>query len=330
MAILQQDQFDLRVLQLVNQFRAENGRASLTLSEKLDKAADKYANLMASQNIMSHTLNNTTIGSRTTAEGYVWNSVSENIAKGYTTPEQVVQAWINSPGHRANMLATNITHMGLGYSSNGHYWSQSFARGDANPGTYVAQTDGGSGGGGTNPGMFNGTNGNDILNGTTGNDKLYGYGGNDKLYGYGGNDYFDGSYGNDYLDGGSGNDILYGGESNDTLIGGSGDDFLNGGRLAGTTSGELDVLTGGSGSDTFVMGSSWGVSYLGTNNAVLTDFDFNYDWIQVKGSASDYRMTTGNWGGTSAIDTALYKGNDCIALIQDTTNVSFGRDFNFV
>ena len=90
MAILQQDQFDLRVLQLVNQFRAENGRVSLTLSEKLDKAADKYANLMASQNIMSHTLNNTTIGSRTTAEGYVWNSVSENIAKGYTTPEQVV------------------------------------------------------------------------------------------------------------------------------------------------------------------------------------------------------------------------------------------------
>ena len=50
----------------------------------------------------------------------------------------------------------------------------------------------------------------------------------------------------------------------------------------------------------------------------------------MKGSASDYRMTTGNWGGTSAIDTALYKGNDCIALIQDTTNVSFGRDFNFV
>ncbi len=187
MAILQQDQFDLRVLQLVNQFRAQNGRTPLTLSEKLDKAADKYANLMANKNILSHTLNNSTIGSRTTAEGYIWNSVRENIAKGYTTPEQVVGAWINSQGHRNNMLATDITHMGLGYSSNGNYWSQSFARGDANPGTYVAQTNGGSGGGGTTPGTFNGTNGNDILNGTTGNDKLYGYGGNDKLYGYGGN-----------------------------------------------------------------------------------------------------------------------------------------------
>jgi len=167
--------------------------------------------------------------------------------------------------------------------------------------------------------------GNDTLQAGSGNDWLFGGTGNDTLFGRAGNDVLWGEEGNDYLAGGIDNDVLYGGSGNDTLLGGDGNDTLDG-FSAGFT-GELDVLTGGAGSDTFVLGGSWGVSYQGSNNAVITDFDARYDYIQVKGSTSNYRLTYGNWGGGSATDTALYLGNDCIALIQDTTNVQFSGDF---
>ena len=153
----------------------------------------------------------------------------------------------------------------------------------------------------------------DVLTGSASNDLLSGLNGNDQLFGNGGND------------------KLLGGAGNDTLIGGDGNDFLDG--FSGGQTSELDVLTGGAGSDTFCLGDRARGSFYtgnGSNNAVITDFDSRYDYIQAQGAASDYSLQTGNWGGSAAMDTALYKGNDCIALIQDTTNVSFSRDFLFV
>jgi Ca2+-binding RTX toxin-like protein len=155
--------------------------------------------------------------------------------------------------------------------------------------------------------------------GSLSNDSLWGSAFNDALYG---------GSGDDYLDGGSGNDLLIGGSGKDTLIGGAGNDNLNG---WGGSLGELDVLTGGHGRDTFVLGDSWERTYyMGVNNAVITDFDWRSDKIELGGQASEYRLAYGSWGGSANMDTALFKGGDCVALIQDTTNVSFARDFLFV
>lgn len=180
---------------------------------------------------------------------------------------------------------------------------------------------------------------------------VVGYEGNDYLYGDDGNDTLGDSYhgepGDDYLNGGSGNDTLYAGTGNDTLLGMSGNDSLSGGdgsdRLDGyaTTGTEYDTLTGGSGGDYFILGGGWGVSYQGYGYATITDFDGAYDWIEVAGDASTrsyngsyYSLGTGNWEGSSATDTLIYYGSqtpeNVIAVVQDTTDVNFARDFKFV
>ena len=58
--------------------------------------------------------------------GISYKSAGENIAQGYSTPEAVVNGWMNSSGHRANILNASFTHMGVGYDANGHYWTQMF------------------------------------------------------------------------------------------------------------------------------------------------------------------------------------------------------------
>ncbi|WP_414624059.1 M10 family metallopeptidase C-terminal domain-containing protein [Calothrix sp. CCY 0018] len=129
--------------------------------------------------------------------------------------------------------------------------------------------------------------------------------------------YLSGGLGNDYLVGGAGSDILIGGSGNDTLVGYSG----------GT---EYDLLTGEFGNDTFVLGESSGVFYQGDEYAIITDFNWEYDYIQVNGTTSQYSLGTGNWVGSSAQDTAIFYGNDAIAVVQDSTSVNFERDFLFV
>ncbi|MBD1881817.1 calcium-binding protein [Coleofasciculus sp. FACHB-T130] len=196
--------------------------------------------------------------------------------------------------------------------------------------------------------------GNDYVDGWTGNDSLYGEDGNDTILGYDGDDYINGGYGNDslygevgndhmdgwygddYLSGGAGNDTmlgyygndsLYGGTGSDKLYGEAGKDYLNG---YGGTVGEYDTLSGGSEGDTFVLGTAYGgVSYLGGGYATITDFKWNEgDKIQVKGSYTDYTLSKSyDFGGTTALDTAIYKGNDLIAVVQDTTNVYASADF---
>ena len=58
--------------------------------------------------------------------GITYRSAGENIARGQTTPKKVVDAWMNSSGHRANILNASYTHIGVGYASYGHYWTQMF------------------------------------------------------------------------------------------------------------------------------------------------------------------------------------------------------------
>ena len=150
MAILTQDQFDQQVLNLINQYRAQNGLSGLILSQELDQTADKYANRMATGDFFSHTdPNGSTPFTRMRAEGYQYTTAGENIAAGYATPESVVQGWIDSPGHRANILNPNYKHMGIGYAylandtgsvNYRHYWVQTFGAGDTDYGVYAAET----------------------------------------------------------------------------------------------------------------------------------------------------------------------------------------------
>ena len=58
--------------------------------------------------------------------GISYKAAGENIAMGQKTPEQVVQAWMDSPGHRANIMNSSFTHIGVGYVASGNYWTQQF------------------------------------------------------------------------------------------------------------------------------------------------------------------------------------------------------------
>ena len=58
--------------------------------------------------------------------GISYRTAGENIAMGQRTPEEVVNAWMNSEGHRANILNASFTQIGMGYVAEGNYWTQMF------------------------------------------------------------------------------------------------------------------------------------------------------------------------------------------------------------
>ncbi|MDD4773277.1 MAG: CAP domain-containing protein [Eubacteriales bacterium] len=115
------------VTQLVNVIRAENGLGALTIDETLSQTARAKAVDMAQNNYFSHT--SPTYGSpfdMMKQFGVDYNTAGENIAKGYSTAQAVVDGWMNSPGHRANILNASFTHTGVGYTDNGNHWAQMF------------------------------------------------------------------------------------------------------------------------------------------------------------------------------------------------------------
>ncbi|MBD1910635.1 CAP domain-containing protein [Leptolyngbya sp. FACHB-16] len=126
------------VLNLTNQFRQQNGLPALTYNARLGSAAQGHSQKMALQDFFNHVgLDGSEPEDRVSATGYQWSAVAENIAAGQRTPQDVVQGWIGSDGHRANMLDPNVTEIGLGYyflandtgSVNPNtYWTQVFAR----------------------------------------------------------------------------------------------------------------------------------------------------------------------------------------------------------
>lgn len=140
------------VLQLTNDFRAEQGLSPLTLNQKLTVTAQTYAQTMAEDDFFSHIgEDNSTPWERAEADGYTAMAMAENIAAGQPTPEQVVQSWIDSPGHRQNLLNPNYTELGVGYfelsNDTGqvnytHYWTQLFGSGDLTPGTSAVLDEG--------------------------------------------------------------------------------------------------------------------------------------------------------------------------------------------
>ncbi|WP_326701981.1 sigma-70 family RNA polymerase sigma factor [Streptomyces cyaneofuscatus] len=118
-----------QVLQIVNTERAKEGCGPVTSNDLLATAAQRHSADMASKDYFSHTSpDGTDPGDRITAAGYRWSTYGENIAKGQRTPADVMQAWMDSPGHRANILNCSFKEMGIGKvdSGGGPVWTQKF------------------------------------------------------------------------------------------------------------------------------------------------------------------------------------------------------------
>ena len=246
-----------QVLSLTNNERKKAGLKSLKLNNKLASAADLHSDSMAEDDFFSHTgIDGSSVGDRVKNVGYQYQTVGENIAAGYSTASAVVTGWMNSSGHRANILNADYAEIGIGYEflkqdtgsvNYNHYWTQVFG---------TSQTS---------------TKDVDPLTGSNADDRIIGTANDDVIAGKGGND---------LLRGGNGADTLLGGAGNDRLIAGAGNDVLNGG--AGS-----DILIGGTGADKFVLYSS-GVDKirnfeLGADRIGLAN-NMSFDNLEIRGS----------------------------------------------
>lgn len=125
---IEQTSYAKQVLSLVNVEREKNGLAPLAWNEQVAQSAMVRANEI--QTSFSHTRPNGSDFSTALKEnGVNYRSAGENIAWGQKTPEEVVTAWLNSEGHRANIMNKNFTNLGVGYVKNANgtpYWVQLF------------------------------------------------------------------------------------------------------------------------------------------------------------------------------------------------------------
>lgn len=135
--------FNSEVLRLTNKFRLSKGLNPLRSNSELDKTAQDHSKDMALRDYFAHkNKQGEQAWDRAKTNGYTSRGMAENIAAGQRTPESVVNAWINSPGHRKNMLNPNYTELGTGFynleNDKGavnytRYWTQVFGAGDLTP-----------------------------------------------------------------------------------------------------------------------------------------------------------------------------------------------------
>ncbi len=119
--------YEQEVVRLVNAQRAQNGLKPLAENWELSRVARYKSADMASRRYFSH--ESPTYGSpyqMMRSFGISFRSAGENIAYGQRTPAAVVGAWMNSSGHRANILSSSYTQIGVGYHEAGNYWTQMF------------------------------------------------------------------------------------------------------------------------------------------------------------------------------------------------------------
>ena len=119
--------YEQEVVRLVNAERASYGLPALSIRADLCQYARVKSQDMHDSGYFSHTSPN--YGSpfdMMKSFGITYSHAGENIAMGYSTPEAVVSAWMNSEGHRANILSASYTELGVGYVADGGYWTQWF------------------------------------------------------------------------------------------------------------------------------------------------------------------------------------------------------------
>ncbi|MCF2648255.1 CAP domain-containing protein [Niallia circulans] len=121
--------FVASVIDLTNAERKKQGLPALQAYPELNNVADMKAKDMNDKGYFSHT--SPTYGSPFDMMrdfGITYQSAGENIAQGQPSPEEVVKAWMNSEGHRANILNDKYTHIGVGFDEGGYEWVQMFVK----------------------------------------------------------------------------------------------------------------------------------------------------------------------------------------------------------
>ena len=119
--------YESEVIRLVNEIRQQSGLRPLAANWELSRVARYKSQDMRDNGYFSH--NSPTYGTpfqMLSAFGLSYRTAGENIAKGYASPQAVVNGWMNSSGHRANILNASYTQIGVGYVSGGNYWTQLF------------------------------------------------------------------------------------------------------------------------------------------------------------------------------------------------------------
>lgn len=119
--------YEKQVTDLVNKERTKRGLNPLTYDWELSRVARYKSQDMKDNNYFSHT--SPTYGTpfqMMKSFGITYKTAGENIARGYNIPESVVNGWMNSSGHRANILNSTYTRIGVGYVKDGNYWTQMF------------------------------------------------------------------------------------------------------------------------------------------------------------------------------------------------------------
>jgi len=126
------DSYAWDVLVLTNIERDKQGLDPLAWDDTLAQAASNHCCDMINRNFFAHeNPDGQNVADRVDTLGYAWLMVGENLAAGQTTPEEVVDGWMNSPGHRANILRPEFTELGVSYREGGsysRYWVQVFAQ----------------------------------------------------------------------------------------------------------------------------------------------------------------------------------------------------------
>ncbi|WP_077296317.1 CAP domain-containing protein [Virgibacillus pantothenticus] len=120
-------QFEQEVVDLTNRERAKQGLPALKVDTELSKVAREKSRDMATNGYFAH--NSPTYGSpfdMMKKYGISYSTAGENIAKGQRSPQEVVNAWMNSQGHRENIMNAKFTHIGVGYVQQGNHWTQQF------------------------------------------------------------------------------------------------------------------------------------------------------------------------------------------------------------
>ena len=119
--------YEEEVVRLVNEIRVKNGLRELTYNWELSRVARYKSQDMKDNRYFSHT--SPVYGSPFQMMknfGITYRSAGENIARGQKSPQAVVNAWMSSSGHRANILNSSFTEIGVGYVADGNYWTQMF------------------------------------------------------------------------------------------------------------------------------------------------------------------------------------------------------------
>ena len=322
--------FIYRVLELTNIERSKLGFSPLTFNTQLLNAAATHSQNMALQDFFSHTgKDGSSLASRISATGYQFSAAAENIAAGSSTPEQVVSSWMNSSGHRANILNPNLKEIGIGYyfladdtgSVNfNHYWTQVFATsldGSVNPAPALTPTPTptpntlvsiispipnatGDGSPTTVP-KNTASGGNYFLSDSTDTQiptnaaglPIFALSGKDNITGGEGADSINGMQGADTINGAGGDDSLSGGKESDLIDGAVGNDLIS-------ANNDNDRLMGGDGNDT-IRGGKEDDILMGGNGSDLLAGDRGQDMLTGGGGNDTFILA----GGLSASATLI-------------------------